>query len=226
MITDKNFRSRWHTYYSRKRIGHQWFQVDLLKELPVQKILEIGPFLGLVTAMLASAGYEVTTLDVEEASHNIGAKTSIKGDIANISSDRLKGFDVVICCEMLEHIAWPEVDNVVNRIAQSGTPWLILSVPYEGFQFGFSLYFNRFQFRRSSFFRKLRFLKKFRVQGNPDTWEPHKWEIGYHKYSLSAFCSKVAAAGYEIERQEFTTGCRSVFLVCKNISSEANNSKP
>ena len=107
--------------------------------------------------MLASAGYSVTTLDIDRTSKGIGAKSHISGDISSIQTNKLSGFDAVICCEMLEHIKWQDVDNVLIRLAETGIPWLILSVPYEGFQFGFSLYLNRFQIRRSSFFRKFRF---------------------------------------------------------------------
>ena len=216
MNVDEDFQQQWHAYYSHKRIGHQWLQVDLLKDLDVKNILEIGPYLGLVTAMLASAGYSVTTLDIDSTSKGIGAKSHINGDISSIQTNKLSGFDAVICCEMLEHIKWQDVDNVLIRLAETGIPWLILSVPYEGFQFGFSLYLNRFQIRRSSFFRKFRFLKKYHIRGNEKKWEPHKWEIGYRGYSLNAFCTKISSAGYVIERKEFTSGCRSVFLICRN----------
>jgi 2-polyprenyl-3-methyl-5-hydroxy-6-metoxy-1,4-benzoquinol methylase len=54
---------QWYAYYSEKRIVHQWFQVKLLENLPVQRIMEIGPAYGVPTALLANAGYEVTTLD-------------------------------------------------------------------------------------------------------------------------------------------------------------------
>ena len=153
MNKQKDFRQRWHAYYSRKRLSHQWFQVDLLKDLPVQNVLEVGPYLGLVTAMLASAGYSVTTFDIESVSHDIGAEKHIQGDIAKISKNSLREFDAILCCEILEHIAWEDIDSVINRMAEGGAPWLIISVPYEGFQFGFSIYLNRFQIRRSSFFR-------------------------------------------------------------------------
>lgn len=220
MSSESDFRARWHAYYSEKRITHQWLQVDLLKDLPVRNVLEVGPYLGLVTAMLASAGYKVTTFDVEAASHGVGADAHIQGDITAVAPGALAGFDAVLCCEMLEHIEWQKVDAVLTRLAESGAPWLILSVPYEGFQFGFSLYVNRFEFRRSSFLRKLRFLKSFRLRGDPADWEPHKWEIGYRGYPLKALRAKVRGAGYKIERQAFTSGCRSVFLVCRNPAAQ------
>ena len=60
-------RAEWFRYYSGKRIYHQWFQVHLLRDLDVTRVLEVGPGLGLVTAMLGNAGFAVTTLDLTPA---------------------------------------------------------------------------------------------------------------------------------------------------------------
>ena len=40
--------------------------VKLLENLPVQRIIEIGPAYGVPTALLANAGFEVTTFDFME----------------------------------------------------------------------------------------------------------------------------------------------------------------
>lgn len=218
-----DFRQTWHDYYSEKRIVHQWLQVDLLHRVagaPIVNVLEIGPYLGLVTAMLASAGYRVTTLDIEQASHGIGAERHIQADIRNLDAATLQGFDAILCCETLEHIHWQKLDGVLNTLHAAAAPWLIISVPYEGFQFGLTLYLNRFVFRRKSFFRKFRFLKNLRV-AHHEEWEPHKWEVGYRGTGLKALARKLEAAGFEIERREFTAGCRSVFLLCRNRDAQA-----
>jgi hypothetical protein len=214
------FRAKWHDYYSEKRITHQWLQVDLLKGLPVHSVLEIGPYLGLVSAMAASAGYNVTTLDIEAQSRGVGSTRHIQADIRDVAADQLQGFDAILCCETLEHIPWQKLDSVLANIAGAGAPWFIVSVPYEGFQFAFELYFNRWRWKRRSHFRKLRFLKRLKIASDTE-WEPHKWEIGYRGHSLPAFTVKLEDAGFEIKQREFTSGCRSVFLVCRNKTAAA-----
>lgn len=217
---DSRFRNAWHEYYSEKRITHQWLQVALLQHLPVRSVLEIGPYLGLVTAMAASAGYDVTTLDIEAQSQGIGSMRHIQADIRAIDAEKIHGFDAILCCETLEHIHWAKLDSVLSLLAAAGAPWLILSVPYEGFQFAFELYFNSRRWRRRSHFRKFRFLRRFDIKSETE-WEAHKWEIGYRGHSLKAFIRKLERAGFRIERREFTSGCRSVFLVCRNEKAPA-----
>ncbi|MCH8809118.1 MAG: hypothetical protein IH993_04700 [Proteobacteria bacterium] len=208
-------RRRWHAYYTEKRIVHQWFQVDLMKELDVQRVLEVGPYFGLVSAMLANAGYEVTTLDITPEPPGPGVVRHIRADIREVRPEQLAGHDVILCCETLEHIPWIEAGEALSRFAASAVPWLIVSVPYQAFQFGFSLYMNRYLWRKHSFFKKFRFLSEFPAPEGDD-WEPHKWEIGYRGYSVPRLRDMVTGAGYEIVRQEFTSGCRSIFLVARN----------
>ncbi|HLT78404.1 MAG TPA: class I SAM-dependent methyltransferase [Ferrovibrio sp.] len=210
----------WHAYYTEKRIVHQWMQVHLLQDLPVRSVIEIGPYLGLVTAMLANAGYRVTTFDIENRSPGIGAERHIQGDIRDFDPKSLPAADALICCETLEHIPWPEIPSVLARLQQTEIPWLILSVPYEGTQLAFSIYLNRFTAKRRSMFRKFRFLKNFRSPADAG-WEPHKWEIGYRGYSVEKFRDTLERAGWQPVRQEFTEGCRSIFLVCRNTGKAA-----
>ena len=124
--TDVSFRTAWHRYYSEKRITHQWLQVDLLKSLSVQSVLEVGPYLGLVTAMAASAGYDVTTLDVESHSQGIGSERHIQANVREVAPEQIQGFDAILCCETLEHIPWEKIDAVLRRLADAGAPWLIV----------------------------------------------------------------------------------------------------
>jgi hypothetical protein len=216
-IADADFRQTWQRYYTDKRIVHQWFQVHLVNTLGVQRVLEIGPYMGLVTAMLANARYDVTTLDVDPGGPRNGATGHIQVDLRDLRADQIMGFDCILCCETLEHLHWDKVDGILEVFAASGAPWLVLSVPYEATQVGFSLYWNRYVFRKRSFLKKLRWLDRFVITDDAD-FDAHKWEVGYKGYSLDALKAKVAAAGWAVERQDFTEGCRSVFLVCRNTS--------
>jgi len=215
-LAEPSFTQRWHAYYTEKRIVHQWFQVHLLSTLTARRVLEVGPYLGLVTAMLASAGYEVTTFDIAAKPPSaLGAQGHIQGDLAALDPVGIRGFDAILCCETLEHLPWNDVGGVLARLAASGAPYLVMSVPYEGAQIGWSFYANAHTLRHRLFTRWLRSLQRFRIASHTDI-DAHKWEVGYKGYGLDALKKKVADSGWQPMAQHFTEGCRSVFLVCRN----------
>lgn len=203
-------RARWSEYYSAKRIGHQALQVRLLNELPVRRVLEIGPHLGLVTAMLAHAGYDVTTLDAGPRGFDWPPTPHVEADLLGLDPDRIAGFDAILCCEVLEHLPWDRVPGVLTGLRASGARTLVVSVPYEAFQVSLSLYFNRHWFEHGLQFKKLRFLRRFVPSAQPGG---HQWEIGYRGTSLTTWERTLAAVGWRIARREFTSPCRSVLHV-------------
>ena len=208
-------RKEWHQYYSEKRIGHQWLQMDMLAGLAARRILEVGPYLGLVTAMLDNAGYDVTTLDLFPPPFQKPERPNIQADLLSLDPDRIKGFDAILCCETLEHLPWDSADSVLRAFHASGSPHLVLSVPYEGLQFGWSIYANPFTWRKYLSLKKLRWFKTF--EPDPDPWG-HKWELGYNGYGLRRWEAVVAGAGWTIMRREFSHPCRSVFHLCERLS--------
>ena len=203
-------RAEWFRYYSDKRIGQQWFQLHLLDGLPVQTVLEIGPNLGLVSAMLVNAGFSVTTMDMLPSQDPRPDIPHIQGELTAIDSDRLRGHDAIICCETLEHLPWDRVQDVLAKFRAAAPQYLIISVPYMGFQVDWRLYFNAVTARSKFSFKKLNFLRRFKIEEDP--WG-HKWEAGYRGHSLAALEGKIQAAGWRLERRDFTSPTRSVFYL-------------
>ena len=103
-----NFFSRqdWNAYYSRKRIVQQWMQLHLLGTIDCQKVLEVGPALGLVTSLLVNVGYDVHTLDRLPRAFAYPDVPHLERDICDLRSDEIAGYDAILCCETLEHIDW------------------------------------------------------------------------------------------------------------------------
>ena len=208
--TESERLAEWHRYYSAKRIGQQWTQVHLLRDLPVQTVLEVGPYMGLVTAMMDNAGYDVTTLDLAARPFERPARPHIRANLLEIDPGAISGFDAIVCCETLEHLPWHDVDRVLEAFRASGAKFLVVSVPYSAFQIDVSLYVNRFCFRESFALKKLRFLKSFTPHVDP---LGHRWEVGYRGSSLRAWEAKLRGAGWRILQREFTNPTRSVFHV-------------
>ncbi len=210
-------RKEWFRYYSEKRITHQWFQVHLLKDLPnINSVLEIGPGLGLVSSMLHNAGYKVTTVDHLPNQYPHPEIEFLQKKITDLTANEITSYDCIICCETLEHLLWEDVDIILKKFYNTGCKWILISVPYQGFQLDFRLYFNIYKFKKYFSLKVLKFIKKFKFDVNLDPYG-HKWEVGYKGYTLSKLEKKIKKSGLKIHRREFSSPCRSVFFILKNI---------
>ncbi len=197
----------WLDYYSRKRILHQWTQLHLLGTIDCQKVLEIGPALGLVTSMLVNSGYQVHTLDNVPQAFDYPNVPHYEKDICELQADEITGYDVIVCCETLEHIAWERVGSVLSTFRASGAKYLLVSVPYMAFQVFVELYLNTKTFRNYFSMKKLLWRKELM----PEPPGGHQWEIGYKGYSLPVWENRLNASGWSIVTRDFTEHCRSVF---------------
>ena len=204
-------RAEWFRYYSGKRIGQQWFQLHLLDGLDVQKVLEVGPNLGLVSALLVNAGFSVTTMDLLPSQDPRPDIRHIQGDLREINSGELAGHDAILCCETLEHLPWHLVEEILAKFHAAGPRHLIISVPYMGFQIDWRLYLNATTLRSKFSFKKLNFLRRFKID-HGDPWG-HKWEAGYKDHSLADLEAKILAGGWRVARRDFTSPTRSVFYL-------------
>ena len=206
-VAKKSDPKTWLQYCSRKRITHQWMQLNLLARTDAKDVLEVGPAMGAVTALLDNAGYCVTTLDFTDQQFDSPKVAHIKRNILDVEASEIAGHDAIVCCETLEHIPYDSVDRVVRAFRDSGARHLLVSVPYMAFQVTFALYFNAHTFTQYFSMKKLRFLRSF----VPEPGFGHQWEVGYRGYKLESWEAKLERCGYRIISREFTEHCRSVF---------------
>jgi hypothetical protein len=208
METANSFsRQEWNAYYSRKRIVQQWMQLHLLGTIDCQKVLEVGPALGLVTSLLLNVGYDVHTLDRAPRAFTYPDVPHLERDICDLRSEEIAGYDAILCCETLEHIDWQRVGPVLSTFRASGARYLIVSVPYMAFQVSLDVYLNRTTFRQYFSMKKLLWRKCFAVEPPGG----HQWEVGYRNYSLRAWEKRLDSCGWSIVTRDFTEHCRSVF---------------
>lgn len=122
----------------------------------------------------------------------------------------ISGFDAILCCETLEHFEWDDVNTILDRFRQANARYLVVSVPYAGFQLDWRIYFNPHKaFSRFSF-KKFGWLREFRKHTEP--WG-HKWEAGYKGCFLKMLEQKFSATGWAVQKRDFSSPCRSVFYV-------------
>jgi hypothetical protein len=217
-LRDASARAEWHRYYSPKRSAHQHAQLDLLGRVPARRVLEIGPYLGYVTALLDNAGYAVETLDLGPRSFARPDVPHHDLDLTTLAPGMLAGFDAILCCETLEHIPWAAAQAVLRALAATGTPHLIVSVPWSGADLTLSLHVAARWLRGSLALKWPNAWRRFTPSTVP---MGHQWEVGYRGSSLATWEEALAAAGWSVRERVFTAPTRSVMHLCANALSPA-----
>ena len=200
----------WIRYYSAKRIYEQLLQVHMLEGLAVDTVLEIGPYYGLVTAMLDNAGYEVTTMDLIPRSFEKPDRPHVLMDLTAIEPEKLRGYDCIMCCATLEHIHFDQAIAALRAFRDAGPAVVLISVPYQGMQMFFQAYLNRYKAAEHFSLKKFRFLRRFAFDPAADPYG-HKWEIGYRGQSLKRFEATLRDIGFRILRRDFSYPSYCVF---------------
>lgn len=164
-------KKNWYDYY------YQFHQTIIFNP---ENCLIIGIGDG-ITPHLLKKYIDVTTFDV-----NKDLKPDILGDVRNITDffpD--KKFDIIICCEVLEHIDYDDFLKVIKELSIIGK-YLILSLPYQYLGIKVSFRITPFQKDEKSFILGIPyFFKKFKPTSE------HLWEIGFKGYPLKTILNEI-----------------------------------
>jgi SAM-dependent methyltransferase len=175
-------------YDQKGQFSSYWHQINETFSRNPESVLEIGVGTGFVARYLKRYGLQVTTLDIERA---------LEPEIAgSVLSSPFKGnsFEVVNCCEVLEHLPYEHFESALREIHRVCNKHVILSLPQE--------------VRRS--YRVLIDIPRFKsirkIISLPDSRQPvsprcsgHCWEIGMRGFPLKRIIADIAKVGFEIE---------------------------
>lgn len=111
---------------------------SLTNRIGPRSAVEVGCGEGALSMRLIRRGVSVSGFDVEAQvvdqaneradSEGFGRPFSVRS-VEDLEEGSLDGVDLLICCEVLEHVATPEA--ALERIALSGAKNILLSVPRE-----------------------------------------------------------------------------------------------
>jgi SAM-dependent methyltransferase len=118
-------------YFSLPQMGSFSHQINAIHARKPKNILEIGIGNGFTSTLLRHAGYDVVTADI-----NPNLEPDICAPLAEIS-EHLKDrrFDLVVCCEVLEHMPLEELEANIGYLRQAGDR-LFLTLPNYRRSFG------------------------------------------------------------------------------------------
>lgn len=124
-------------YFSVLMMATFAHQISDIYNLKPKNIIEIGIGNGFTSSFLKSAGYTVTTCDINE--NLIPDHVLPVQQLQKVFSPG--EFDLAVCCEVLEHIPFEEFEPAIAAIA-SVADRLYLTLPNYRKFFGFSGYFD------------------------------------------------------------------------------------
>ena len=154
---------RWNSYYQ------QIFEASKCKG---KNILYIGTGDGIVVDVLRKIGKNVKTLDFDKnlKPDYVGSVTEIK---KILGKDK---FDVILCCQVLEHIPYPEFENIIKQFSECTKEKLILSLPNNNRKISFAISAPKpIKNRKKLLLFKHRFAKNWDI--NNQGYGEHYWEI-------------------------------------------------
>lgn len=164
-------------YDNIKRFISYFYQIDLVKELKPENVLEIGIGNKTVANYLKTNGIKINTCDFDK-----NLKPDYVADIRNLPFKN-NSYDVVIACEVLEHIPWENVDKALSELYRTSKKHVIISIPYFsiGLEFIFKFPLIGRIFKKpflNLFFRVPYLFKDIEFSGE------HYWEMGRKNYSI------------------------------------------
>lgn len=183
-----------------KRFYSHIFQVYLVESLNPKEILEIGKGDGTVSNLISDEWRFVTTLDNDmKKTPHINTDITDLGDLDKLPDNY---YDLVLMCEVLEHIPYEIVEGVLEILKKKTKKYIIISVPDQSKYLHTS--FSKHGIRDVHFFMKV--LNWFLNQFN-SFWvfvskmqyklinkkrpfkkqREHQWELGIDKYSVKGF---------------------------------------
>ena len=192
-------------YFRLKQLCSFAHQIKHIHALRPRRMLEVGMGNGFVSSYLRNAGISVITADI-----NPNLLPDFCCDLKDLPSLLNEKFDMVSCCEVLEHMPWDQFEKSI-QIIRRYSDTLFLSLPYGRRRLGLGGFVSMplLSGRAISTYIDIPFLKK----KLPDE---HFWEINHSRETSMANIFEVLGRYYP----KVTTGCFALnpyhqFFVCR-----------
>lgn len=188
----------WNSYY---------YQITEAMSCQGKDVLIIGIGDGIVGDLISKLGKEVTTLDFDAS-----LSPNIVGSVTGIDKLINRKYDVVICCQVLEHQPFEMFEQTLEKLSGCVREKLILSLPCRSIMINvrFAMFRKLFVFRR--FWRTT---WDFNTDGNKE----HYWEIDATKQYKRSAVTRIIHKHFKIDRsfvpQNYTY---HMFYICSALA--------
>lgn len=179
---------RTESYDTKERWMSYWHQINEVIKTGGRNILEIGVGNKTVSNYLKEKGLKVTTVDIDP-SLNPDRVCSV---VELTKFFKQNSFDTVLCAEVLEHLPFTNFKKSLKELYQISKKWIILSLPYAGFNFRLALRLPGIGERSLKLKVPLR-MREHKFDGE------HYWEIGKKGYAMKKIL-KILKQNFEVVR--------------------------
>lgn len=158
---------------------------------------------GFTSLYLRMSGIDVTTVDI-----NSHLMPDICCDLEHLPSKLNKQFDVVSCCEVLEHMPWESFANNIG-ILSNYAPTLFLTLPYGKRIMGYGgfAFFSKNMIK--SFWLDVPLFKKNLAPG-------HFWELNHSSLTSTKSIIRVLREHYcSVKSGNFELNPYHRYFICK-----------
>lgn len=116
----------WSSYVEQRRWASYWHQIDEVLRVKPANCLVIGPGDGIVGDILRTFDVTVVTSDIDAA---LGP--DLVADVRHLPVEDA-AFDVVLCCQVLEHLPFDQLGVCLDEIARVSRGSAVVSIPHKG----------------------------------------------------------------------------------------------
>lgn len=117
-------------YDHRERFISYWQQIEYVKKVKPKTLLEVGIGNRFVYDYLKKHNYSIESFDFDER-----LKPDYIGDI--LAMDIPKKYEMVMCCEVLEHLPMEKFSLALKNLAVYSNKYLLISLPQRILPFHF-----------------------------------------------------------------------------------------
>lgn len=180
------------------RYTQYYFQLKEILILPktnLDKILEVGPGLGILKNLLSNYDFSYQSLDLDKKNN-----PDIFGSVTKIPLEK-NSVDLICAFQILEHLPFNQFLKALKEITRVSKKYVFISLPCNTSSLRLNLdidlnlrFLNRLSIFNINFFKP--FLLKLKKDKNerellnrPDSINPHYWEVGTKSYPKSKIIS-------------------------------------
>lgn len=193
------------SYFSMPQLCSFAHQINSINAMKPKSAIEIGLGNGFVSTFLDRMNVPVTTADINPA-----LSPDICAPLDELKTLVSKKYDLVICCEVLEHMPLEKLDENIDHLRSLGER-LFMTLPNSYRTWGVS---------------GLSFLPKLGVKmfdfnldipwKRPIAGGPHFWEVGYSKdCSRKSIVGKLEKRYSTVKSGRFSLNPYHVWFVCE-----------